>query len=498
MRQALTESVLLAFLGGIAGIVVAYAGTRLVLWMAFRTAHFLPISATPSLPVLGFAVALSLLTGVVFGTAPAWMATHADPVEALRGANRSTRDKSSLPQKTLVVFQVMLSVILLSIAGMLTHSLRNLEHRDFGFDMQNRIAVELNPPPATYSPEKLQSLYAALQDKLQSIPGVERTALALYTPFTDNWGEGVVIEGRPSNILDEHSGASWDRVTPGYFQAVGQAIVRGRGIEREDTATTRPVAVINEAFAKRFFNGENPLGHHFGMDLPAYASSFEIVGVARNANYIDLQGEMRPMFFIPMTQSIVYKEPIMQQIQARSYHIGGAMLVAHGELRDLEPQIRRAFAQVDPDLTITDILPMQDQVAASFEQQRTVARLAGMFSVLALVLAAIGLYGVTAYTVARRTNEIGVRMALGSNRLQVLKLILRGALLQTVIGLAIGVPVAIAGAKLLGSQLYRVSVWDPAALAISVAMLLVCAFLAATIPARRAASVDPMKALRTE
>jgi ABC-type antimicrobial peptide transport system permease subunit len=222
------------------------------------------------------------------------------------------------------------------------------------------------------------------------------------------------------------------------------------------------------------------------------------VGVARNANYIDLQGEMRPMFFIPMTQSILYKEQIMQQIQARSFHISGAMLVAHGELRDLEPQIRRAFAQVDPDLTITDILPMQDQVAASFEQQRTVARLAGMFSVLALVLAAIGLYGVTAYTVARRTNEIGVRMALGSNRLQVLKLILRGALLQTVIGLAIGVPVAIAGAKLLGSQLYRVSVWDPAALAISVAMLLVCAFLAATIPARRAASVDPMKALRTE
>jgi predicted permease len=498
MRQALTESVLLALMGGVLGVVVAYAGTRAVLWMAFRTAHFLPISPTPSLPVLGFALGLSLLTGMLFGTAPAWMATHSDPVEALRGANRSTRDKSSLPQKTLVVLQVMLSVVLLSAAGMLTHSLRNLENRDFGFDMQNRIAVEMNAPPASYSPEKLQALYVALQDKLQSIPGVERAALALYTPFTDNWGEGVVIEGKPSNILDEHSGASWDRVSAGYFQTVGQTIVRGRGIEREDTAKTRPVAVVNETFVKRFFPGENPMGRHFGMDIPAYASSFEIVGVARDANYSDLQGELRPMFFVPLTQSIAYKEGIMQQVQNRSFHIGGAMLFAHGNLRELEPRIRKAFAEIDPDLTITDVLPMREQVAASFEQQRTVARLAGMFSMLALLLAAIGLYGVTAYTVARRTTEIGVRMALGADRLNVVRLVLRGALLQTFIGLAIGIPVAIAGAKLMGSQLYRVRVWDPAALAISVATLLVCGFLAATIPARRAASIDPMKALRTE
>lgn len=498
MRQVLTESVLLALMGGVAGVVVAYAGTRLVLWMAFRTAHFLPISAAPSLPVLAFAIVLSVLTGVLFGTAPAWLSTHADPVEALRGANRSTRDKSSLPQKTLVILQVILSVVLLSAAGMLTHSLRNLEHRDFGLNMKDRIAVELNAPPASYSPEKLQPLYVALQDKLQSISGVERATLALYTPFTDNWGEGVVIEGQASTVLDEHSGASWDRVTAGYFQTVGQAIVSGRGIEREDTATTRPVAVINQAFAKHFFGKENPLGHHFGMDLPAYAGSFEIVGVARDANYSDLQGEIRPMFFIPMTQSIAYKEPIMQGIQTRSYHIGGAMLVAHGNLSDLEPRIRKAFAEIDPDLTITDVLPMQNQVADSFEQERTVAQLAGMFSILALVLAAIGLYGVTAYSVAQRINEIGVRMALGANRLNVLRLVLRGALMQTLIGLAIGVPVAIAAAKLLGSKLYRVSVWDPVALTISVAILLLCAFFAATIPARRAASVDPMKALRTE
>ncbi len=498
VRQALTESVMLGLLGGAAGIAVAYGGTRLVLWMAFSSAHFLPISAAPSLPVLGFALALSLLTGILFGTAPAWMAANADPVEALRGANRSTGDKSSLPQRTLVVLQVVLSLVLLSGAGMLTHSLRNLENRDFGFDMHHRVAVQMNALPASYTPEQLQARYAALQERLQQIPGVERASLALYTPFTDNWGEGIVVEGKPSDMFGDHNGASWDRVSAGYFPAVGQAILRGRGIEREDTAKTRPVAVVNEAFAKRFFPKEDPLGKHFGMDIPAYAGSFEVVGVVRDANYSDLQAELRPMFFIPLTQSIPYKEEMMQKVQTRSFYISGAMLVAHGDLKQLEPRIREAFAEVDPNLTITDLLPMQEQVAATFEQQRTVARLAGMFSILALVLAAIGLYGVTAYSVARKTNEIGVRMALGADRLSVLRLVLRGALMQTAVGLAVGIPLAIGGAKLMGSQLFRVRIWDPPALASSILTLLLCAVIAAMIPARRAASIDPMKALRAD
>ena len=188
----------------------------------------------------------------------------------------------------------------------------------------------------------------------------------------------------------------------------------------------------------------------------------------------------------------------MQKIQTRSFFIGGAVLKTHTSLATLEPQVRKAIAEVDPDLTVTDVLPIQEQVAANFDQQRTVAELAGMFSLLALVLAAIGLYGVTAYTVARRTGEIGVRMALGANRAKVLQLVLRGALTQTVLGLVIGIPIAIGGAKLMGTQLYRVDIWDPSALTISVAMLLLSAFVAAAIPARRAASIDPMQALRTE
>jgi ABC-type antimicrobial peptide transport system permease subunit len=234
------------------------------------------------------------------------------------------------------------------------------------------------------------------------------------------------------------------------------------------------------------------------MDIAAYAGSFEIVGVVRQANYSDLQNEPRAMFFLPLTQSIAYKEDMMQKIQTRSFFIGGAVLQTHTPIATLEPQVRQAIAEVDPDLTVTDVIPIQDQLAADFDQQRTVAQLAGMFSLLALILAAIGLYGVTAYTVARRTSEIGVRMALGANRANVLLLVLRGALAQTLIGLAIGIPLAIGSAKLMGSQLYKVNIWDPVALSLSVCMLLVSAFIAAALPSRRAASIDPMQALRTE
>ncbi|MEO8727508.1 MAG: ABC transporter permease [Acidobacteriaceae bacterium] len=495
VRQALTESVLLAGLGGLAGIAVAYAGTRLVLALAFHSAHFVPIHATPSLPVLAFAFILSLLTGVLFGTAPAWLATHADPAEALRGANRSTRDSSSLPQKALVIVQATLSVVLLASAGMLTHSLRNMEHRDFGFAPQNRVAVELQPPPASYTPERLAALYRAAIERLDRIPGVERAAFVMYNPLSgDNWGEGVAVEGKPQT---EDSDASWERVSAGFFETVGEPILRGRGITEQDNANTRPIAVVNEAFAKKFFPNEDPLGKHFGMDLPAYAGTYEIVGVVRDAKYTDPQGKTRSMFFVPLAQTAPYKGSI-ERVETESHFMRGAMLLYHGETGSLEPQLRRALGEVDANLAIISVQPFPELIAINFDQQRAVAQLAGLFGILALILAAVGLYGVTAYTVARRTNEIGVRMALGANRTNVIRLVLRGAFLQIAIGLAIGIPLAIAAGRLLGSQLYQVSSWDPAALATAIALLALCALLASIIPAQRAASVDPVKTLRTE
>ena len=231
LSQSLTESVLLSVGGGIAGLVVADAAGRLILTLAFHSAHFLPISVTPSMPVLAFAFALSLVTGVLFGTAPAWFATRANPADALRGANRSTRDTASFPRKALLVVQATLSVVLVAGAGMLTRSLNYLEHQDFGFQTAHRISISLNPPPATYTTQRLDALYRNLTDRLRRLPGVENVSLSLYNPFTNNWGENIVVEGRPFSGLSENSNASWDRVSIGYFDSVGQRVIRGRGFE---------------------------------------------------------------------------------------------------------------------------------------------------------------------------------------------------------------------------------------------------------------------------
>ena len=288
IRQSLTEAVLLSLIGGVLGLAVSYFGARIMLALAFRNAPIMPISATPSWPVLGFAFLLSLLTGVLFGVVPAWFTSHSDPAEALHGANRSTREASSLPQKLLVIGQAALSLVLLACAGLLVTSLRNLEHQDFGFTTANRVLVELNPPLPSYTPERLDALYRAIEDRLLQLPNVQSVSLALYSPLSfDNWGESVAVEGKGDPNPSEESISSWDRVSHEYFSTIGQSIVRGRDFSQSDTTGSRPVAIVNQAFVKRFFPGEDPLGKHFGMNSSKYAGDYEVVGVVRDAKYID-------------------------------------------------------------------------------------------------------------------------------------------------------------------------------------------------------------------
>jgi predicted permease len=501
VTQALVESVLLAVAGGIAGLVVAAAAARLLLALAFRSAHFLPISVQPSAIVLAFAFGLALVTGIVFGAAPAWFATRTDPADALRGSGRATSDHSSFARKALLVVQATLSVVLVAGATMLARSLNKLEHQDFGYQVQGRVLVSLNRPPATYTQPKLAALYRQLEERLNQLPGVQGSGLALYNPLTDNWGELILVAGHPPPKMSEEAGASWDRVSANYLQNFGMTMVRGRAFTAADNETTAPVAIVNEAFVKRFFKSdENPLDQHFGLDLPENVGTFRIVGVVGDAKFAGwgLNRPARPMFYVPLAQSVDYKNELMQRIELQSHFIGGMMLLTNSPPGVLEPLLTRAVTEVDPNLTINSVRTMQEQVALSFDQERAVASLAGLFGIVALLLAAVGLYGVTAYTVAQRTNEIGIRMALGADRVRVIDLVLRGAFKRVAAGLLLGVPLAVGAGRLIAAQLYGVSFWDPLALAAAGTSLAVCALFAAIIPAGRAASISPMNALRTE
>jgi predicted permease len=499
--QALVEAFLLAIAGGIAGLAVAVLAGRLLLALAFQGSHFLPISPLPSPLVLAFALAVALATGIVFGAAPAWFATRTDPLEALRGAGRSTSDRSSLTRKALLIVQAALSVVLVAGATMLARSLNRLEHQDFGFLTEGRVVVSLNRPPAAYTLPQLASLYRRMEDGMNRLPGVMGSGLALYNPLTDNWGELVLVSGHPAPKLSEEAGASWDRVSADYLQNLGVTLIRGRYFTRSDNETTEAVAIVNQAFVKRFFkNDEDPLGQHFGLDLPENAGTFRIVGIVRDAKFAGfaLRRPAFPMFYVPLAQNVPYKDALMGRVELQSHFIGGLMLVTNASPGTLEPLLTRVLAGADPNLTINSVRTMGQQVELTFDQERAVASLAGLFGIVALLLAAVGLYGVTAYTVAQRTNEIGIRMALGADRTKVVGYVLRGALVRVAVGLALGVPLAIAAGRLISSQLYEVSFWDPLALTVAAGALAICAVAAAMIPAAVAASISPMTALRTE
>jgi len=501
ITQALTESVLLAIAGGILGLIFAAVAARLLLALAFRSANFLPISAMPSLVVLAFAFALALLTGIIFGAAPAWFVTRTDPAEALRGAGRGTTDRSSFSRKALLVVQAAVSIVLVAGATMLGRSLNKLEHQDFGFQVPGRVVVELHNPAANYTMPQLAARSRQLEASLERLPGVQGSGLALYDPLTNNWGESILVAGHPAPTPGEESGASWDRVSANYLQNFAIPILRGRYFTPADNETTESVAIVNEAFVKRFFkNGENPMDQHFGMDLPENVGTFRIIGIVRDAKFagFNLGKPARPMFYVPLAQRVDYQNDLMARLELSSHYIQAMMLLTNTPTGMLEPLLTRAVAEVDPNLTITSIRTMQEQVELSFDQERAVASLAGLFGIVALLLAAVGLYGVTAYTVNQRTNEIGVRMALGADRLKVIRLVLRGAYKRVLVGLLLGLPLAVGAGKLISAQLYGVSSWDPLALAVAAGALAICSFFAAIIPASRAASISPMQALRME
>jgi putative ABC transport system permease protein len=502
--KALVESITLGIIGGLFGIAVAYGGTRLMLHLAFGHAamtSFVPVQANPSIPVLLFALAVSVLTGVLFGVAPAWIVARANPVEALRGSNRSVSGKATWPQKALVVTQAALSLVLLSAAVLLGQSLRNLEHQKFGFDMQGRYVAWINPELAGYKPDQLDSLFRRIQERLRAMPGVRGISAVLYAPMSgDSWNSTVRMEGKPEPGPKDDDSAGFVRVTPGFFETLGDRMLMGRPITDEDTATTRKVAVINEAFAKRFFKGENPIGKHFGPGKMKYAATYEVVGVVANMRYMtwNMKDAAYPMFFLPEAQTTQWDDPNHAAGEIWSHYLNNIILWAPGNPPGLESQVRKALGEVDPNLVLYSVDSYASVLDSDFSQQNMIATLTSLFGLLALVLAAIGLYGVTAYSVEQRTTEIGIRMALGANRSSVMRMVLSSAFVQVAIGLVIGIPAAIGAGYAMSDQLFSVKPWDPVILVLATLLLALAAFIAAVVPSRRAASIEPMQALRME
>jgi predicted permease len=505
VRKALVESTLLAIIGGILGIGVAYAGGKLILYLAFQTsggpANYVPVDASPSGPVLMFTFVISVLTGIVFGIAPAWMTSHVDPAEALRGSNRCVRGGGSFAQKSLVIAQAAMSLVLLSAAALMGQSLRNLEHQNFGFETNARYLVSINPTLGNYKPEQMELLFRRIDERLLRIPGVRMVAPALYAPMSgDSWNEGIRIAGRPEPGPKEDTSAGWARVMMGFFETLGARIMQGRSIEEQDTPTPPPVAVVNEAFVRRFFKDQNPIGQHFGMDRIRYAGSFEIVGVVGDMRYMTggYKDPIRPMFWVPETQSVKYDDPRFNMFDLYSHFLYNIVIWAPGKPPGIEVEVRKALASIEPNLVVYGVNPYSEILARDFQRENMIASLTMLFGVLGLVLAAVGLYGVMAYSVEQRTSEIGVRMALGADRSRVVRMVLRSAFSQIGIGLGLGIALAIAAGHLMTEQLYGVAPWDPRMLAIAALLLCAAALAASWIPAVRAATVDPMVALRTE
>ena len=499
VRQLLTESVFLSGMGGLLGLAISYLGAHALLALAFPDQQNMPVTASPSLLVIGFSFALSLLTGVLFGLAPALMAARTQPAEALRSNARTTAHGVSFLQRALVVLQAALSLVLLVAAGLFAQSLNKAENVDMKLDATNRYIVHINPQAASYKNTEVEPLYQTIEDRFHAIPGVLKVGLSTYTPMEENnWGSGVKVQGEP----DLNKGASWVKGTPEYFDSVGTHVVMGRGFTLQDTLNGPPVAVVNQEFVKQFFGKRNPIGHRFGFSGPSKTvqdGAHEIVGVVEDTTYTSVYWKDHAMYFLPLTQRAgTANDPDNPIEKDQSMYAGALVIQTAHPMAGFEKIVADTLASINPNLTIVKFQTFQQQIDDRFIEERLIARLTSLFGLLALLLAAIGLYGVTSYTVVRRTSEIGIRMALGAQRGRVIAMVMRGAMLQALAGLAIGAPVAMLCVRYVKSQLFDITSVDLTVMTGAIVTLGVAAAIAGMIPARRAASINPVQALRIE
>jgi predicted permease len=393
-----------------------------------------------------------------------------------------------------------MSIVLLAGAFLMAKSLANLEHQNFGIDIANRYVLRFDPQGAGYTVERLPALYRQVEDRLSALPSATNVSLARYTPLDGNaWGTCIVQQSHPAPGANDKCFSSWVRVSNRFLKSIGVPMVRGRNFSAQDTQTSTPVVLVNKSFARSFFPNQDPIGKHFGIVSPKNSGAFEIVGEFADFKMNDPHGEVTPLFLRPLTQQYLgYTEPEAISSEKSSMFVGSIIIQFARPQSDVEEMVRRTLADIDPNLTIFYFSSYDSQVARNFNQDRLIARLTSLFGVLALTLASVGLYGVISFFVARRTSEIGIRMAMGASRSNVVALVLRGALWPILIGIALGVPAALYANHLSASLLYRISADNPLAYIGAAVVLAIAAAAAGYIPARRAASIDPMDALREE
>ena len=486
IRQLLTESILLAFLGGLGGSLLAVWGVRLLVTL-FGSGASLPV--VPDARVLAFTVAVCVLTGILFGLVPALRATKVHISSVLKDAGRSTPERSSRfgVGKGLIAGQVALSLLVLFAATLLVRSLQKLMTQDFGYDREHLVITRVDAPSAGYTGEKMKALAQQLVLRLASTPGVHAATYSTNGLFSGTESnDAILVPG--FNASHKARESNEDYVGPDYFGAVGIPILAGRGIEAQDTATSTRVAVVNEALVKHFFHDQNPIGRQFRIDDQDWLDKpITIVGISRDAkDHSDgLREHVDPRFYMAFQQ---VPDPPDFVMETRS---GG---VASASVNNIVSQIK----VVEPNLPISFSKTLDTLVDQAAANQIALAKLSVFFAGLGLVLACVGLYGVMSYTVSARTREIGVRMALGAARGDVLQLILREGMLLVIAGVVVGIPVSLASARLLHSFLFGLKATDPLSLLTVILLLAIVAALAAFIPARRASKVDPMIALRYE
>ncbi len=495
LRQVLTESLLLSAMGGAAGLVLGYTSRNLIPWLLRTGWDGGEMPVRFDWRVFGFTSAVTLLTGIFFGLVPAWRLTHSEISTALKeGARTATRKRKAWSGKMIVAFQVALSTLLVMAAVFFLRTLVNLNSVDPGFPAKNLLLFDINVPRTRYPVDKTAGLHRRLEEAFAVVPGAEFETMInipLVTAF--QWNSMFEIEGAPQKKKldpakktgDGSEQAMVSTVGPDFFRVLSIPVLAGRGFTAQDTETSAPVAIVNRTLVRKFFPNTNPIGKRFRRSLvgPDAARWIEIVGVCADTRYFNMREPTPPVYFA---------------LDRQFPTVGGVTFIVRSRLRPdgLIPSLRRAAQQIDPDLPLSNIRTQQQQIDASMQQERMFASLTAGFGLLALALACVGIYGIMAYTVSMRTNEIGIRLALGAAREQIQAIVLRETGLLAFSGVVIGLLVTLASIRLVKSMLYGLTQKDPITLGGSVVLLLMMALLAGWVPAYRASRVDPAEALR--